>query len=164
MLLILFGPPGAGKSFIGNLLEDDYDFYFYDADIDLTPKLREAIQNKQSFTQAMRDEYYSVVLDKIDTLTSKHQNIIVAQAFAKEKNRQELLACFPQAKFIYIDADFARVNERLQKRNDWVTLDYAEKIRKIFEVPMIEHSVLDNNRDKTHLKKQLATLLQVTKL
>jgi hypothetical protein len=41
-----------------------YNYYFYDADVDLTPAMRQAIAQQQTYTQAMRDEYFAIVIDK----------------------------------------------------------------------------------------------------
>ena len=45
-LIILFGLPGTGKTYVGKVFEKYFDYYFYDGDNDLTPEMREAIQIK----------------------------------------------------------------------------------------------------------------------
>src|SRR5690606_4548719 len=57
-LLVLFGIPGAGKTYVGRVLAADFGFHFRDVDQDLPDEMREAIVNKQPVTDAMRDAFF----------------------------------------------------------------------------------------------------------
>lgn len=159
MLLILFGPPGVGKSFIGRIFRDDLQFHFYDADSDLTDEMLSMIARKETFTQAMRDEYTQLVINKIQILSKQYKNLVIAQALAIEKNRLFLQQMFPHAQFVYVEASIEKANQRLLKRRDGISVDieYAEKIRNIFEKPALKHLLLDNNSGKEHVLEQLKT-------
>ena len=161
MLCVLFGTPAVGKNFVGQILKENFDFHFYDADVDLPPKMRAIIANQGIFTQAMRDEYFKKITEKLKMLTKNYERIVMAQAFAKEKNRSQLLRNFPQAKFLWVKADVENINLRLAKRNDWVTIKYAAKIRNIFEPPLHPHKILDNNKDEAHVLRQLEDLVLI---
>lgn len=43
-VIILFGLPGAGKTCVGKILEEYFNFYLYDGDIDLPDNIKDAIQ------------------------------------------------------------------------------------------------------------------------
>ncbi len=58
MLLIVFGLPGAGKTYVGKLLKDEFGFYFYDGDRDLTDEMRQALKEKKLFNDSMRDVFF----------------------------------------------------------------------------------------------------------
>lgn len=158
-LFFVFGTPGSGKSYVGRILETDYGYYCYDADDDLTADMIAAIQNEQVFTEAMRQAYFNIVTTKTLALVKKHANLVVTQALIKEKNRQQVLAQLPKAQFIHVTADVNTINKRLKIRNNWVSIDYANKIRAIFEEPQLSHFTIDNNLDKQHVKNQLDTFL-----
>jgi len=158
-LLFLFGNPGVGKSYIGRMLEQDYGFHYYDADEDLTPEMLQAIKKEHVFTEAMRENYYTIITKKVQGLQKSKGKLVVTQALIKIKNRKHLLASFPSAKFVHITADTNKTNARLKNRGDWVSIDYANKIRDSFEAPQIPHIKLDNNYNNDHVKTQLEGIL-----
>jgi gluconokinase len=158
-LIVLFGPPGVGKTFIGEIIANLFAFHFYDADTDLTPQMIKTIQNKKIFTNAMRTEFLTIMLTKIQNLQGKHPKLVVAQALAKEYQRQEMLKWFPQITFLFIAAEEQNVRARLKARKDWITMEYAHKINKIFEPPGVNHIKVDNNLDRLHIINQLSKIL-----
>jgi len=56
MIIFLFGLLGCGKNYVGKIFEE-FGFHLYDADKDLTPRMKRAIAKQQAFTEQMRDEY-----------------------------------------------------------------------------------------------------------
>jgi gluconokinase len=158
MLLILFGLPGAGKNFVGEILAQHFGFYFYDADSDLTADMQATIRQEQLYTSNMRERFFQIVIKKIQGLQKKHPRIAMTQTLAKVVNRQQILDALPHAKFIRIDAKAELIKARLKQRGDWVTLDYAEKIRAIFEPEGVVHGYLNNDSDKAHIIRQLRSL------
>ena len=159
MLIFLFGLPGVGKNYAGEILRDHFGFYFYDADEDLTPPLIEAIHQRGPFPPSERENYFNIVIKHIESLQKKHENIVVAQALAYEDNRQQLKNHFPEATFSHITADTNIVNKRLLARDDWVDIDYANKIREKFESPLIPHKIITNNQDHHHIIQQITTII-----
>ena len=157
-MIILFGTPGVGKSFVGKILAHDYGYYFYDADVDLTPEMIKAVKTQTLYTDEMRDHYFAIVIKKMAALKLQQPKLVMAQALAKEKNRQQILTQFPEATFMLIEATEANIEKRIRSRVDWISIDYAKKIRNIFEKPQLKHFVLDNNEDESHIKQQLEQL------
>lgn len=158
-LLILFGPPGVGKNYIGAYLRDNHGFHHYDADEDLTAALKTCARQEQPFPQPLRDEYFQIVIQNIQTLMLSHPHLVVSQAIAKEVNRLQIARHFPAGKFILIEADETTVANRLRTRKDWISVEYAQKIRQIFESPQLPHATINNNEDATDLPSQIKSLV-----
>src|SRR3989338_52516 len=104
MLIILFGLSGSGKNFVGEILAIEFHFHYWDAHSALPVDMREAIVNRQFFTQAMRDRFTALVIQKIFALQSQHQHLVVSLALYKEQNRIQLCSLFKEAAFIRIQA------------------------------------------------------------
>lgn len=154
MIIILFGKPGVGKTYIGKLLQQHYGYFFYDADQDLTPAAIACIQKEEIFSHAVEGEYIDVVIDRIQQLQARHKLLIVAQAFGREGGRQKLRNTFHSTQFYYIDIPDELANQRLLSRNDWVNISYADKIRQVYEHPRIPHHQIDNSKDCEYILQQ----------
>lgn len=161
MLIYLFGLPAAGKNYVGELLAEEFGFHFHDADCDLTADMHEAIRLGQPFTEAMRDRFYDVVIERIEELTAAHENVAVAQATFKEKHRNRILERFPEALMVLIEADEAVRIERLQRGNNLIMADYALQIARLYEPPICACEVLENNDGRQAVVAQLVGLLEM---
>lgn len=159
-LIILFGLPGVGKTYTGELISERFDYYFYDGDQELTHQLKFAIYNQQTVTDRMRDEFFQRIINRIKTLQCSYKKIVLAQMFIKEKYREWILNEFPEAKLILIFADSEIRELRLQARREFsLHLNYARKMVANFDVPHIPHQKIINNMEgKTALITQLNTL------
>lgn len=155
MIVFLFGQAGVGKNYVGKILAAQFGYYFWDADLALTPEMKVSIARKEIFTQEMRDHFTQIIIQNTQTLSLNHEKLVVAQALYKEKNRNQLVEAFPQAKFILVDADSEKIFERLNKRNNAIDRAYAEKIRTQFEKPLLPYQLLYNNTDEIAIVKQL---------
>lgn len=132
-LVIFFGKTGAGKSYAAKMFAEAFGYYFYDADLDLTVEMREAIAKGLVFSDEMRFKYFEVVKEKTKELLKLNLKVALAQGFFKNKNRSKFIEAFPFAKFIWVDADDVLLEQRILERNSSVTLEYARKINQIFE-------------------------------
>ncbi len=165
MIIILFGKPCVGKNFVGEILNEQFKFYFYDADDDLTEESKKSINKGILMTDKMRDKYFQRVIRKIQKLKEKHENIVVSQAFIKQKHRNMIHQYFPESIFILVYAKDELRNLRFQKRsNHIIKKEFSEKIDKIFEEPQMKHFTIDNNIDKEHIILQIEKILQTIKL
>lgn len=160
-LIILFGLPGTGKSYVGKIFEKYFDYYFYDGDEDLTPKMKAAIKTKTVFTDQMRNIYFKILISKIKILSKKHQNLVVSQTFIKEKYRVNLLEKIPEAKFVLVETDKFTREKRLNERTNYpLDLEYARKMELNFEKPGVKHSTIVNNMSgNENVKKQIINIL-----
>ena len=159
MLLILYGPPGAGKNFVGEWFACKYGFYFYDADVELTDDMKQCLYHKKPFTQAMRDHFFEQVIVQMKKLQEQHSKLVVAQAISRQVNRDQLSQAFPHAQFIHVDAGEDIRLKRLAKRGDWVTPDWVGTLLSVQEPASRGHMHLDNSHDHHHLSSQIDAFL-----
>lgn len=160
-LIILFGLPGTGKTYVGKIFEKYFDYHFYDGDNDLTPEMKTAIKTKTVFTDKMRDAYFKILISKIQDLKSKHKNLVVAQTFIKEKYRLNLIEKISDAKFVLVEAKKEIREKRLQERVDYpLDLEYARKMELNFDKPIVNHQIIINNNDgEENIKKQIVSVI-----
>src|SRR6185436_10166319 len=98
-VIILFGLPGAGKTFVGKILEDYFGFYRYDGDQDMSQSLKDAIV-AEKVTDEMRDEFFNTLIKSARVLIKKHEKLVISQTFIKEKYREQFLQEIPDAEFV----------------------------------------------------------------
>lgn len=159
-LIILFGLPGTGKTFIGKVFEKYFDYYFYEGDRDLTREIKSAIKTKTVFTDQMRDVFFKILINKIHDLSTQHKKLVIAQTFIKEKYRVDLLNKIPEAKFILIETKKDIREKRLAERVDYpLDLEYARKMENNFDEPKVSHSIITNDIDGAkNLQRQIELL------
>jgi gluconate kinase len=150
-LLFLFGLAGAGKTFCGTLLAERLGYYCYDLDVDCTPAMRQAIVERRPFTDAMRDEFFAIVCERVRELQAKYSKIIVMQAAYKQRHRDLVTGQFPALEMIWIDAPDALICERLEARGDAVNADYATTIRSNFEAPSVGRRLVNDVVDPNEI-------------
>lgn len=158
MLIILFGLAASGKNYVGHTIAEHANFYFYDGDTLLSDDMRDFIREKKPFTQIMRDSFTNRMIAKIAELQREHADIVFAQALYKEKNREQLLKAYPDAKFIMIESTEENIIARLKKRHDWIDEEYAAKMRVHFDMPQIAHHVFQNNNGENEILNQFKAL------
>ncbi len=147
MLIIVFGLPGAGKTYVGKLLHKYTGFRFYDGDRDLTGAIKKAITTQSRITEKMRDTFFEQLFNKIEKELHKHNNLIVAQTFIKERFRKQAVRRFPNVKYLFVKA-YPRVREQRIQTRAVMSLDknYIKRMIRRFEKPEIEHQVIVNNK------------------
>jgi len=162
MLIFLFGLPGSGKNYVGNIFQEEFDFYFHDADSDLTPKFKQFISNGIIAPDEIRDDYYNLLISHIKELYRKHKRIVVADVLLKEKHRKLMQSHFPNAYFILLNCNPSILDSRLKERKHFVSKDYAIKFRSIFEPPTIKHIKFSNNKNGNEgIVKQIKDVLSI---
>lgn len=160
MLLTIFGIPGAGKTFVGRVLQEEFGFTFHDADHDLPDDMRRALEQKQPVTDAMRDEFFKRITATTTRLRHEHTNLAIAQTFLKEKYRRRFLDTFPDAKFILVRSDPSLIETRFaQRRSYLIDKDDALQMAARFDPPQIEHRVVENLYGRTEVIAQLRAVL-----
>lgn len=161
MLLVLFGIPGAGKSYVGHLFQDAFGFTFHDADHELPDDMRHALANKLPVTDDMRDRFFKRVIETTRGLDATSERLVIAQAFMKERHRKLILEHFPHAHFILIESDFELIETRFHQRKDYlIDLEDALRIARLFEPPTIPHHVLRNDNGRESIIRQGCALLE----
>jgi gluconate kinase len=164
-LVILFGLPGTGKTYVGKIFEKYFDYYFYEGDNDLSQEMKQAIKEKKVFTDQMRDVFFKKLIDKIQNLLAlsevegktKHKNLVVAQTFIREKYRINLINKIPETEFILVKTKKSIREKRLNLRKDYpIEMEYARKMCLNFDKPLIDHLIIINNDDgDKNIKEQI---------
>ena len=162
MIIILFGLPGVGKNYIGDFLSRKYNFYFYDADKAMTPKVKELVKQNKIVCNRDREECFNIVVEKIHTLAQKHQNIVIGQALLKNKHRLFFAKKFPKAIFILVKAKLEIRRVRVVSRKHHVSEEYAKKVEHLFEKSTIKNYVIENSKTGDNsIIKQLEDILNM---
>lgn len=161
MVLIIFGLPATGKTFVANIIAKQHGCFFYDGDTDMPKDLLDTIANREPVTDAQRDVFFNKLITNITVLAKTHKNLVVAQTFIKEKYRKQLLAKIPDAKFILVATDTAVREERLVKRRTYqLDPEYAKKMCELFEAPTIPYvSVINTTDGEKEVGEQVANVL-----
>jgi gluconate kinase len=160
VLIILFGLPGAGKSFAGQLLATDFGFVFHEADEDIPDDYRRLVQAGQVVGEPMRDDYHRHLLDVIAELQAAHPRLAVAAPLLRDRHRQWIHMRFPDAVFVQVRCEPAAWQARLAARTHTISLAYAQKVAAMDEPVSVPHLVLDDSSAGAgDLRAQIAEIL-----
>ncbi len=160
-IIVLFGLPGAGKSYIGDLLQSDFGFYHYDGDCSLPKIMKQAIFKKLPIDDSMRNLFFKRLTQKTKKLSKNYKNLVISQTFIKEKYREHFLNQIPNTQFIFIKANKSVRERRLLARLEYpLDIKYSQKMTTIFEKPKINYKQIINNTDgEKELKLKLQKIL-----
>jgi gluconate kinase len=161
-LLVLFGLPGIGKTYVGKLLEKDFGFFLYEADKDLPQDMQKALAANAFISDDMRNRFFKSVITTTKALVNTHKKIVVTQTFIKEIYREQFLKTFPNAQFVLIETPTILREKRLTERKNYpLDKTYARNMVRIFENPHIPHQLLTNDTEGAEkIKMQLTLLLK----
>jgi gluconate kinase len=161
VLLILFGLPGAGKSYAGEMLSADFGFYFHEADDDIPADYRRLVEAGQVVGEDRRDDYHRRLLDRLAELSAAHSRLAVALPLLRDRHRVWLRERFPEAVMILVKCDPARWEARLGARTHTISLEYARKVAGMFEPPTIAHVTLNDSTDGPEaVRRQLSNIVE----
>lgn len=160
-LYILFGLPGVGKTYAGNVFKDQFNYHLYDGDRDMSKEMRDVILSRGDVSDEMRDEFFERQLVQVKNLINKYKRLVVTQTYIKEKYRKKVLEAFPQARFILVETDTKLRESRLAKRVEFpLDMEYARRMCLLFEEPKIPHELILNNVEgEEEIKRQITLLL-----
>ncbi len=159
MLIILFGLPGAGKSFVGALLRDEFGFHFHESDDDIPEDYRRLVAAGQVVSDERRDDYHRHLLDRIAALAEAHPRLAVAVPLLRQKHREWIQARFPHATFVLVQVAAELWPARLARRTHTVSADYARRILPLYEPPALEHKTLDTTPEGPEAVRRLLGLM-----
>jgi gluconokinase len=156
-LLIIFGKPGAGKSYVADILHDSFGYTIHNGDEDLPADMKLALQNKLPITDNMRKHFLDNIIASARILSKQHLKLVIDQTFLREFMRKQFLDNFPDAQCILIESGDALREKRYMKRGYFnLGLLYLRHMTKLFEAPRIPHTVIYNNVDgHTTIHKQI---------
>ena len=152
-IYILFGKAGSGKNFVGDYLQNHYHWLHFDADQILTEEMKEYICLEKQMPAELIDEYMRILKIKIsffyETVTVP---VVISQAMYRNKNRLALLTEFPNLQFVWVTAEDEVCYQRIKRRHNHVTVNYAQKISVLFEPPVgFNYLRIENNNPELKL-------------
>ena len=160
VLLVTFGLPGAGKSFVARALEQR-GFHAHDGDDELPADMRAAIERAVPVTEEMRDRFVDALVARVALLLPEHPRLVIAQTFLKQRHRTRFLSRFPQARFVLVRASDAVRVQRLEHRTHQpLDAAYTRKMVTLFDEPLEPYAVIENTGDAKSLEVQLDALVQ----
>ena len=162
MIIIVIGLTASGKNYVADIIARHFDFHAQDADQWLLEEMKQAILDEKNFTFEMLDDFTKAIIDNIQLLKQKHPKLVISQALYRNKNREEIIRNFPndQLMFIQVNSNAEILLERLNKRGDWISPEYAELMHEYFE-PMCNAKKINNNTDgEAEIISQLQKLLK----
>ena len=157
-VLFLFGLAGAGKNYVGDLLAGLSGRYVYHADCDLTPAMHEAIRRGAGFTDQMRNDFFTIVAQRISELRYQHGPLIVTQAAYKQRHRDYISDTVGDVEFVHIVAPDEVIAARLRSRGDLITPEFSKVMRAHFELPEPMVKSIDNSATQDNVLVQLVSL------
>lgn len=161
--IIVFGLPGAGKTYVGKILQKHFNHFFYDGDNDLTDEMKQAIATQSAFTEEMRDIFFKKLLESTCTLERTYKKVVITQTFIKEKYRNMFQEKIPSATFLLVETDSLIREKRLGNRHEYpLDIEYSQQMVKNFETPQIpHHKIVNNEEGEEDVKKQLQEFVEI---
>ena len=141
MILYLYGMPGAGKNYIGEILKKKFDFFFQDADEYLTAEMEEKVKNGEHFTIKEVEYYHEIIAYKLIQLKLKYKNIAISQASLFQKHRDIVKSLNQEVIFIHVSSDTKTISERIQKRKGHVTKQYAKDLQQYLQIGKEDYEI-----------------------
>lgn len=160
MILVIFGLPGAGKSYLGTVLEKTFGFCHYDGDSALPLNMKKALLRGQPVTDRQRSIFFNKLIQQVKKISAYHKRIAVSQTFIKEQYRLLFAKNFPKIMFLLVRTNTLIREKRLSKRATFpLKKEYQRTISLMFEPPRISHVTIDNNASgKKILVAQMKTI------
>lgn len=150
MIVFLFGLPGAGKTYLGQLLAEHWTCPYWDGDEALTEEMKASVLEEKPFTKEMTQTLSKRMMDNMTRLSESNSTFIVSQAMLLETDRQLFKQSFPEVRFIYIYCDKNTMLQRITSRANFVTRSFCEKLQaafKPYEADALTYPSI-NNSDK----------------
>lgn len=162
-ILFLFGLPGAGKSFVADILAESFGYTLHDGDEDLPVSMKQALFQKAPITDQMREEFTEHMISSLSRLAKVPIKVAFHQTLLKEFMRERLQKIFPNATFILVTSDTSTREKRYMDRQYFnLGLPYLRQMSRAFDPPRIAHRVLINQTDgRQEILSQLTDMLGV---
>ena len=147
-IFIVFGKPGAGKSYIADILEKSFGYFSFNGDDAIPTDMREQLFKRGVITDEMRKQFLENMVAAIKKLSLQHDKLVAHQTFLKEFMRKQILSTLPDATFLLVEtADSIRENRYMKRKYFNLGLAYLRRMTDLFEPISIPHEVIFNNKE-----------------
>jgi predicted kinase len=143
MILIVFGLPATGKTYLSEKAAKEFDAVHLNTDI-----IRKKINLQGKYDEHSKQVVYDHLLNKMVQLAQKGQNILVDGTFQKEKNRKQYAKKARELKqelyFIELRAKEETIGERMKTDRNHSEADFNvyQNIKRSFEYMSEPHLIL----------------------
>ncbi len=156
-VVIFFGIPGSGKSYIAKNLAKEFNAYFYEADVDFKDEYRVRGKLSKEDGEKVKNEFYDIVISKIKSYLSEYKLVFVATALGKNKFRHKFIKEFKnEITFVLVTPDPNKHLDYVLERelpDTSVSKEELQKDLKIhlenkiltFEIPDFKYIELEND-------------------
>lgn len=161
---LLFGKTGTGKSYIGQLLEDQ-GVHHLDGDAYITDEMRLALKAGDQITEEMIGAFVDHLAKTINTEIKDQAGrpFVISQAMYLNQYRRQLADKVPSLQFMMIESDetlrMDRIRARFDEGQSKVSPDYALEMDKKFETPDHDFITLHNKGDDEVLIQEVKSLI-----
>lgn len=160
MLLIIFGLPGSGKSYLGNVLQKTFGFFHHDGDDALPINMKKMLIKGEKITDRQRSIFFNKLIQQVKKIATRQKDLTVSQTFIKEQYRLRFAKNFPHATFLLVRTNTRIREKRLSERKTFpLEKEYQHAMSLMFEPPRIPHIIINNNASgKKILVTQMKTI------
>ena len=158
--IMIFGPPGSGKSVAGEHLKEKYNYLLFDSDLDRSDVEKMRLAHGEASTQKDRDKRFFDLIDKIKELKIKNEKIAVVN-WLPVRYQKLYENSFPDATFVFIKSQIKKREERIQSRtNHFIKPEYNIQLTRMWGEPLIKrYIVILNDKSLEDLKARLDILV-----
>ena len=115
-LVVVMGVSGSGKSTVGKLLARELKAEFLEGDELHPPRNVERMASGIALTDTDRRDWLLAIAEQIADASASHHGLIVACSALKRGYRDMLRAASAQLRFVYLHAEPALLEARLEQR------------------------------------------------
>jgi gluconate kinase len=160
MIIFLFGTWGAGKSYVGDLIQRECGLLHMEADIQFDKKMLNALHARK-YHQLDLTYYYDRVVRDIFNFQRRTNHFVVSQGIYQEVYRKMIYNVFdPDIRFIWVKYQNTklqkeRLNQRAATYGNPISAELYDYMLEYWEDPTIPHYSLMNDPDLKHSIKTL---------
>lgn len=143
MILIFFGLPASGKTYLSEKAAKEFDAVHLNTDI-----IRKKINLQGKYDEHSKQVVYDFMLNEMVQYAQKDQHVIVDGTFQKERNRNQYLKKARELKqelyFIELRANEETIRERMKSDRNHSEADFNvyQNIKRSFEYMREPHLIL----------------------